>query len=147
VVAAVTVVFSAFVGSPGMGVFEGTFFFFAGVGVRQRSRVAAVTAFAAYLLSALVAQRYTGNGFGVVRIIFLAVLFANIRGSWLSARWATEKEPPPIRLSETVWDKLSDQLPVVLWPKIRVVFYVLAGVEIALLLLSLFMPSSMSSAV
>ena len=81
VVAAFTIVFSAIAGSPAMGTFEGTFFFLAGVGVRQRSRVAALAAFSTYLLSALVLQRYTGNGFGVVRIIFLALLFANIRGT------------------------------------------------------------------
>jgi hypothetical protein len=69
-VAASTVVFTALVGSPAMGVFEGAFFFFAGVGVRQHSRVAAFAAFLAYLLSCIVLQRYTGNGFGIVRTIF-----------------------------------------------------------------------------
>jgi len=86
-------------------------------------------------------QRYTGNGFGIVRIIFLALLFANIRGNWLSARW--EEDPldmAPIRLNQTLGDKLSDQLPALLWPKARFVFYVLAILEIALLLLSLFGP-------
>ena len=141
IVAALTAVFSAFAGSPGMGAFEGTFFFFAGLGVRQRSRVAAITAFSAYLLSALVLQRYTGNGFGIVRIIFLALLFANIRGNWLSARWAIDQQAtPPLRLNQTLGDKLSDQLPMFLWPKVRFLFYALAGLEIALLLLSLFAP-------
>jgi len=141
IVAVFTVVLSALSGSPLTGAFEGTFFFFAGVGVRQRSRVAAITAFSAYLLSALVLQRYTGNGFGILRIIFLALLFANIRGNWLSSRWALDEHlDPPIRLNQTISDKLSDQLPRLLWPKTRVVFYVLAGIEITLLLLSLLAP-------
>jgi hypothetical protein len=141
IVATVTVVFSVLTGSPWSGAFEGTFFFLAGLGVRQRSRVAAVTAFSAYLLSALVLQRYTGSGFGMVRIIFLALLFANIRGNWLSSRWAQDQQPdPPPRLNQTIGDKLSDQLPRFLWPKIRIVFYVLAGIEITLLLVSLFAP-------
>lgn len=137
---ATTVVFTVIAGYPLMGAFEGTFFFFAGIGVRERSRVAAISAFSAYLLSALVLQRYTGNGFGILRIIFLALLFANIRGNWLSARWAREQQSsvPLTRLRETLGDKLADQLPTWLWPKVRFVFYVMAGLEIALLLLSLF---------
>lgn len=87
-------------------------------------------------------QRYTGNGFGIVRIIFLALLFANIRGNWLSARWAIDQPPSvaPARLNQTIGDKLSDQLPMFLWPKVRVAFYLLASLEISLLLLSLFVP-------
>jgi len=139
-VGAITLAVSPFNGSVGWGVFEGIFFFLAGVGVRQRSRVAAIAAFSAYLLGALVLQRYTGSGFGIVRIVFLALLFANIRGNWLSARWAMgqESSAPLTRLNQTIGDKLSDQLPMFLWPKVRFVFYVLAALEIGLLLLSLF---------
>lgn len=139
VVAAVTIVVTAIAGSPLLGTFEGTFFFFAGLGVRQRSRLAAIAAFAAYFLSALVIQRYAGNGFGTLRVIFLALLFANIRGNLLSARWARDRQSPIIatRLNETLGDKLADQLPAWLSPKIRVVFYVIATFEISLLLLAL----------
>ncbi|HXM44120.1 MAG TPA: hypothetical protein VN924_22990 [Bryobacteraceae bacterium] len=139
VVAAVTLGASPFTGVLGWGVFEGAFFFLAGVGVRQRSRVAAIAAFSAYFLGALVAQRYTGNGFGIVRIVFLALLFANIRGNWLSARWAMDRQSsaPLVRLNQTIGDKLSDQLPMFLWPKVRIAFYVLAALEIGLLLWSL----------
>jgi hypothetical protein len=140
-VAVLTVVFSAFAGSLGLGMFEGAFFLLAGLGVRQRSRVAAISAFSAYLLDAFVVQRSTGGGFSVIRIIFLALLFANIRGNWLSARWAREQESvPSVRLNQTLGDKLSDQLPMLLWPKLRFVFYVVAAVEIGLLLTSLFAP-------
>jgi predicted acyltransferase len=54
-------------------------------------RRTAIAVFTSYLLSALVLQRYTGNGFGIVRIIFLALLFANIRGNWLATRWALDQ--------------------------------------------------------
>jgi hypothetical protein len=60
-VAAVSLVFSLFNGSFLLQLFESLFFFLAGVGVRQRSRVAGIAAFSAYLLSALVVQRYTGT--------------------------------------------------------------------------------------
>jgi hypothetical protein len=123
------------------GVFQGSFYFLAAMGVRQRSRFAAQAAFLGYLLSAFVAQRYTGNGFGIITIIFLALLFANIRGNWLTARWASDESAVSVpRLSQTLGDKLSDQLPMLLWPKLRFLFYLLAAVEIALLLLSLFAP-------
>src|SRR5436190_23029878 len=62
VVAGFTLVFSALGGFPGAGAFEAMFFFLAGLGVRQRSRIAALAAFSAYLLNAVVLQRSTGNG-------------------------------------------------------------------------------------
>jgi hypothetical protein len=142
IVAVVTIVFSAFTGSIVDGAFEGVFFFLAGIGVRERSRVAAIAAFSAYLLSALVLQRYTGAGFSIVRIIFLALLFANIRGNWLSARWEKDAQADLVgmRLNETIGDKFTDQLPALVWPKARFLFYVLAGLEIGLLFFSLFAP-------
>ena len=147
IVGALTIVFTAFASGFLAGLFEGGFFILAGGGVRQRSRVAAVVAFAAYLLDAIVLQRFTGNGFGVVRVIFLALLFANIRGNWLSARWASEQPPgePSVRLNETLGDKLADQMPIWLWPKIRILFYVLAALEIGFLLLALFAPRPLAS--
>jgi hypothetical protein len=141
-VAVLTLVFSVFSGAWASGVFECAFFFLGGVGVRQRSRVAAVAAFSAYLLTALVLQRYTGNGFGVVRVMFCALLLANVRGTWSAAHWTTDAAPDsvPAVLNQTLGDKLSDQLPTVLWPRVRYVFYVLAAAENALLMLALFMP-------
>ena len=94
-------------------------------------------------MNALVLQRYTGNGFGILRIIFLALLFANIRGNWFSARWAKDQQvTPSLRLNQTIGDKLSDQLPMFLWPKVRFLFYLLAAIEIGLLLIALFAPRS-----
>ena len=83
IVAALTLSISAFNGSLVLGAFEAAFLFLAGVGIRQRGRVAAIAAFCSYFLSALVLQRYTGNGCGIIRVIFLLLLFANIRGNWL----------------------------------------------------------------
>ncbi|MGC4050654.1 MAG: hypothetical protein QM757_14865 [Paludibaculum sp.] len=142
IVAVATTVLSAFSGFPLAGAFEGVFYFLAGLGVRQRNRFAGIAAFVGYLLSGFVLQRYAGNGFGVGRIIFLALLFANIRGNWLAARWASEEqlEYPPMRLNQTLADKLSDQLPIWLWPKVRIAFYVIAVLEITFLLLALFAP-------
>lgn len=143
VVALMTLLFSVSMGTVLGGVLEGVYFFLAGVGVRQRSRVAGLAAFSSYFLSALVMQRYTGNGFGVIRIIFLALLFANVRGNWLAAKWkqAPEDDPIPIRLNETLSDKLVDSMPAAVWPKARFVFYAVACVEILFLLFPLFAPA------
>ncbi len=132
IVAAMTLCVSVFVHSLAGG-FEALFYFLAGVGVRQRSKLAALTAFAAYLLGCLGVQRLTGNGFGIVRIVFLALLFSNIRGIWLSSRWEKTHEPgqAPIRLNQTVLDKLSDQLPAQIWPKVKWMFAFFAAIEIA----------------
>jgi hypothetical protein len=113
IVAAVTFVVNFFAGDVLTGAFESLFFFLAGIGVRERSRVAAITAFSTYLLSAIVLQKYTGSGFGIVRIIFLALLLANIRGNWLSARWEKDNLVgiAPIRQNETIGDKLPINFP------------------------------------
>lgn len=140
-VSVLTLFVGAITGSAAAAVFEAAFFFLAAVGVRERSRTAAVAAFAAYLLSGLVMQRYGGNGFGIARIIFLALLFANIRGSWKSAAWPrTDPEAASPRLSQTFGDRIVNRVPAVLWPRTRYLFYVLAVLEILILLVALFVP-------
>jgi hypothetical protein len=142
IVAVSTFAFSIFTRSFFLGGFEASFYFLAGVGVRQRNKLAAISAFVAYFLGGLVIQRYTSNGFGIGRIIFLALLLSNIRGIWLSARWKKAVDPlqEPIRLKETMFDKLSDQLPSLIWPKAKWVFAFVAVTEIALMLIPLTMP-------
>lgn len=141
-VGAMTLMFSFFAASTAIivaGCLGAAFYFLAAVGVRMHSRVAAAAACVAYFLDAAVMQKYTGQGFSVTRLIFLALLLANLRGIWLSASWAvTETDPIPVRLNETWRDKLCDQLPAVLWPRTTILFYVLAAAELGLLLLELF---------
>ncbi len=62
IVAAVTFVFNAFTGSPIGGAIDATFYYLAGVGVRQRSRAAAIIAFATYLLGGVLLQFNLGAG-------------------------------------------------------------------------------------
>jgi len=144
--AAGTLVVDMLQGSPVAALFEAIFFFLGGVGVRARSRFAAVTVFLASLLSSLVLQRLTGTGFSIPRIIILALLLANIRAIWLSALWrGSATEPPPVPLNETIWDKLSDRLPIYLWPKTKWLFYVFAVIENLLLIVVLFAPRKMLS--
>ena len=106
-------------------------------GSAPRRGMKAVGAFAAYLLSAMVLQVQTHQGFSIVRLIFLALLLANVRGIWMAASWQpSEEDPAPMKLNANWRDKLADQWPAAIWPWGRFVFYVLAAVEIGLLLLS-----------
>jgi hypothetical protein len=141
IIAAITLPIGLLSGNPLATVFEAIFFFLAGIGIRQRSRAAAVSAFTAYLLVSMVIQKYTGNGFGIVRIIFLAMLLANIRGMWLSAQWPKSETGPELpRLNQTIGDKLSDSMPTFLWPKVKLIFYLFAALELIWLLYALFAP-------
>ena len=59
----------------------------------------------------------------------------------LSARWAKDQQATPsIRLNQTPGDKLCNQLPTLLWPRIPFLFYMFARIEVALLLVALFAP-------
>jgi hypothetical protein len=122
-----------------LSAFEAAFYVLAGIGVRMQSRAAALGAFAMYLLNAVAMQMQTGRGFSVVRLIFLALLLANVRGIWLSASFQpSESDPPPVRLNETWRDKLADQWPAAIWPWGRYVFYVLAALGLVLGALGVF---------
>jgi hypothetical protein len=65
---------------------DAVYFYLAGVGIRQRSRFAAVSALGVYLFSRIANLRLTHPA-SVVSIIFLALLLTNVRAIWLAARW------------------------------------------------------------
>jgi hypothetical protein len=102
-----------------MGVVTFFYYFVGGVGVRERSRYAAAVVFVMYFLDTLMT-------FGVVRILFSALLLSNLRATWIAASWKPESEEAilPPRLNESLADKHADQLPAWLWPKLRIVYYV-----------------------
>jgi hypothetical protein len=143
IIASFTLVVTLIAGVYIAGMAAAAFYLLGGIGVRQRSRLAAVVIFGAYLLSAIAVLKYAGFGslLDVVRFIFLALLFANVRGTFLSAKWrASATVPPPIRLSSTLADRLADQLPIYVWPVGQWFFYLLALLEIWLALVLLFWP-------
>jgi len=96
----------------------------------MRSIFAAATAFVVYSADFLVA------GFSIFRVIGCILLLANLRGTWLSWRWrSTQTEPPPVPLNGGFDDKLSDQLPIAIWPIGRFFYYVVAAIDLALVLM------------
>src|SRR5580692_4727990 len=98
--------------------YEALFYFLSGVGIRMRSVFAAVCVLAAYSFESFFV------GFGILCFVGIALLLANVRGTWLSARWrATQTEPPPLPMNETLADKLADRLPIAVWPWGRFLYY------------------------
>jgi hypothetical protein len=122
VLAIFTLIMALLTGEPIIGFLLFLLYFVGGVGVRERSWQAAIAVFLFCLMETL------STGVSVVRVIFTALLFSNLRAIWIASRWRPESEEAtlPPRLGETWTDKLSDRLPLWLWPKIRIVYYIFA---------------------
>lgn len=105
------------------------FFWLGGVGVREHSTAAATIVASAYLLN-LASSLITGIFPGVIAIAAALLLIANIRGTQIAARWAKSGDPEvfPERMRETWRDRLVDQMPALVWPRTRVVFFGIAGI-------------------
>lgn len=123
VVAVLSFLFLLALRQPGTGILVLLFYYCGGVGVRERSRFAAIAVFVMYVVDTLTAP------FSILRIIGCALLLSNLRATWTAALWKPESEEAvlPPRLNTTWGDKFADQLPQWLWPKIRVVYYVYAA--------------------
>jgi hypothetical protein len=132
IVAILSFGFLAMNGQPITGVAILLFYYLGGTGVRERSRYAALVVFAMYLLDTLLTP-------GVVRIILSALLLSNLRATWIAASWRPESEEAalPPRFNETLTDKLADQLPPWLWPKIRIVYYIYSAGFLVLVIVGL----------
>ena len=118
------------------GLLEGLFYYSCGVGIRQRSRFAAAAAFISYVLSSVVLG---GKGLSVGRIVGTALLLSNVRATWLSARWRPDAaEPPPLPLDVTLLERFSGSFAARIWPVVRPLLYVLAGLELLLMIGAIF---------
>jgi hypothetical protein len=103
-------------------------FHLGGVGVREHNPFAAAIMLAYYLVDFLASAFFlltTSPGIGVVRVIIIALLFSNLRATWIASGWKPESEEAalPPRMGETVADKLSDKWPAFIWPKIKWLYY------------------------
>jgi len=130
--------FAVLVGArqPVLGLVTFLFFHLGGIGVREHSRFAAAVVFVFYLIDTLASFKIlvASPGMIVLRAIITALLLSNLRATWIAARWqsGSDQAAMPLRLSDTWTDKFANNWPAWLWPKIRVVYYILS---IALLLL------------
>lgn len=125
IVAVLSFVMSAISGHAVTGFFVLLFYYLGGVGVRERSRYAAAVVLVLYLTDSLMS--IAGNP--ILKILLSALLLANLRATWIAARWkpqADEAAAVP-RFSETWSDKFVDQLPMWLWPRLRILYYIFSG--------------------
>jgi hypothetical protein len=115
--------FSLLQGKPILGVTVLLFFYFGGVGVRERDLFAAVIVFVFYLVDSLISVAFlifaTPWGMIVLRAIVIALLLSNLRATWMASSWRPDSEQAalPPRLSETWSDRFVDQWPAILWPR------------------------------
>jgi hypothetical protein len=103
-------------------------FHLGGVGVREHNPFAAAIVLAYYLVDFLASAFFlltTSPGIGVVRVIVIALLFSNLRATWIASGWKPESEEAalPPRMGDTIADKLSDKWPALIWPKIKWLYY------------------------
>jgi hypothetical protein len=113
----------AMTGHPVMGALILLFYYLGGVGVREHSLYAAAVVLMLYIGDTVAA------GPGVVRILIGALLLSNLRATWIAANWRPESDDAvlPPRFAETWSDKFADQLPMWLWPKVRIVYYIFSA--------------------
>jgi hypothetical protein len=122
VVAVVAFVLSAAAGHWITGIVVLLFYYFGGVGVRERSRFAAAVVFALFVLDSIV------SGLGIPRLIIIGLLLSNLRATWIATHWKPESNEAalPPRFNESWSDKFADVWPTYLWPKVRILYYALA---------------------
>ncbi|WP_433972736.1 hypothetical protein [Tunturiibacter lichenicola] len=137
IVAVMSLVLMIILGTPIIGVFTTLVFFLGGCGVRQRSVAAAVLVFSLYLINFIGGIAIGSFGNPLIQGVVLMLLFANVRATVLSRRWAAKLVDQidnefPERSAETIGDKFSNKLPAALWPKSRYVFFPTAGILLLL---------------
>ncbi len=76
---------------------------------------------------------------GILSILAAGILLSNLRAAFLASEWrpAGEGEDRPTRFSETIMDKIVDQLPAKLWPHLQPYFFAVAAALLALELMGL----------
>jgi hypothetical protein len=147
----VSFVFSLLQGRPFLAITFLLFFYFGGVGVRQRDPLAAGMVFLFYAVDTVTTVIFmvfaSPWGMIVFRIFVTALLLSNVRATWIASKWKTDSEEAalPPRLNETWSDKFADQLPAILWPKARIAYYIFGGC--VLILVSIGLASMLANAV
>jgi K+-sensing histidine kinase KdpD len=113
-------------------------FFVGGMGVRQASWPAAAIVFSLFF-TGLLYMMALGRLPGILSILAAGILLSNLRAAFLASEWrpAGEGEDRPTRFSETIVDKIVDQLPAKLWPHLQPYFFAVAAALLALELIGL----------
>lgn len=109
-----------------------------GTGIREHSQPAAMLIACIYWLNQL-AGVVSGQFPGFLGLVGGVLLIANIRGTYIAAKWAArgDQEVFPERARATLADRFVDQMPLKVWPKAKVPFFALAGLYLALTVLGI----------
>jgi len=108
-------------------------FLVGGMGVREASWPAAAMVFGLSFVGLLTTMAM-GELPGVIAVVTVGVLLSNVRAAFLASEWkpAGEGEDRPTRFTETMVDKIVDQLPAKLWPRIQPYFFAVGAALFAL---------------
>lgn len=114
------------------------FFVLGGIGVREHNIPTAILIVVAHLLN-MTANAMYGLAPGIFSIAAAILLLANIRSTWIANRWAEYRDPEIFyeTVEENWRERLVDQIPALVWPKARIVFFSVAGIYLLLLLLGI----------
>jgi len=130
---------SAYRGHPFIAMLLFIFYALGGIGVREHSVAAAVLVAADYWIENIFAISQ-GHFPGILSIAAGVMLLANIRGTYIAAKWARTGDPEafPERGHQTVSERFADQMPPYVWPKARIPFYAVAGVYMMMTIVGVF---------
>ena len=137
VVAIASLLFALMTSQILLGLLIFSFYYFGGVGVRERNRYAAAVVALMYSIETVLELVTTGPGLRlVIHVILAALLLANVRATWIASNWSpgSEEAVLPPRLSGTWGDKIADQLPMWLWPRMKLLYYIYSGGFVAMML-------------
>jgi len=123
--------FLALARQPILGLLVFLLFHLGGVGVREHNPFAAGIILVYYIVDFLASAFLlfvNSPGIGILRIIITGLLLSNLRATWIAGNWKPDSEEAalPPRMSETFADKFSDMWPAFIWPKVKVLYYILS---------------------
>lgn len=137
IVGAMSLVFSILTRQPVTGLLIFLLFHFGGIGVREHNPFAAAITLIYYLVDFLASFIFlflNSPGVGVVKVIVIALLFSNLRATWIAGNWKPDSEEAalPPRLGETLFDKFADKWPAFIWSKVKIVYYIFSFLMLTL---------------
>ncbi len=132
IVAVGTFLMSFVAGHPIAGFFGLLYYYFGGMGVREKSIFAAIMVFIMFLADTILAP-------GILKFFGCVLLLSNTRATFIASFWdpGVAEAEAPMRFDDTWGDKFADKLPAWLWPKIKYGYYVFAVLFLALTLTGL----------
>jgi len=139
-VAAISLLVLTLQGNLWVALLQFSFFALGGIGVREHDVPAAVLVATGYWINQIYGV-FMGQFPGLIGLACGILLIANIRGTFIAKRWATYGDPEafPERMNTTLIEQFSDRMPMVVWPKTRILFYCISGIYMLLVFFGLAM--------